>query len=134
MKQLTSYERFSLVYEHKEPDRVPIIDGPWPATIERWHSEGMPEGTSFVDFFDLDHVVTISADNSPRYEAKIIEQTDEYVVSTSKWGATFKNWKHAASTPEFIDFTVKDPDSWREAKARMTPDRRNRRGYPSPVP
>ena len=25
--------------------------------------------------------------------------------------------------PEFLDHTIKDPDSWREAKARMTPDR-----------
>ncbi len=30
-------------------------------------------------------------------------------------------------TPEFLDFTIKDPDSWRKAKARM-PSRR-----PDPV-
>ena len=34
-----------------------------------------------------------------------------------------KNWKHAASTPEYLDFKVKDPDSWRKAKSRMTVDR-----------
>jgi len=32
-----------------------------------------------------------------------------------------RNWKHAASVPEFLDFTIKDPDSWRKAKERMIP-------------
>jgi len=120
---MTSHERFKRMFEHREADRVPIIDGPWGATIERWHREGMPTDTSFVDFFDLDHVAHIGVDNSPRYEAKTLEQTDEYRVYTTQWGATQKNWTHAASTPEFLDFTVVDADSWRDAKARMTPTR-----------
>jgi len=111
------------MFEHREADRVPIIDGPWGATIERWHREGMPEDVDFVDFFGLDRVAHIGADNSPRYEAKVVEETDDYVINTSTWGVTSKSWKHAASTPEYLDFTVVDPDSWREAKARMTPDR-----------
>jgi uroporphyrinogen decarboxylase len=47
-----------------------------------------------------------------------------------------KQWKHAASTPEFLDFTVVDRPSWEKAKARMTPshDRVNwdqlKRDYP----
>jgi len=123
MAQITSRERFARMFEHRDADRVPIIDGPWGATIERWHREGMPEDVDFVDFFGLDHVVHIGADNSPRYEAKVVEETDDYVINTTSWGATLKTWKHAASTPEFLDFTVVDPDSWREAKARMTPDR-----------
>ncbi len=118
--KMTSHERFARAFAHKEGDRVPIIDSPWGATIERWQAEGMPKDVSFVDFFDLDHVAGYSVDNSPRYESKIIEQTDEYVVQTTPWGATLKNWKHAASTPEFIDFTIKDRDSWEQAKARMT--------------
>ena len=123
MAEMTSRERFARMFEHRDADRVPIIDGPWGATIERWRREGMPEDVDFVDFFGLDHVVHIGADNSPRYEAKVVEETDEYVINTTSWGATLKTWKHAASTPEFLDFTIVDPDSWREAKARMTPDR-----------
>jgi uroporphyrinogen decarboxylase len=34
-----------------------------------------------------------------------------------------KKWKHANSTPEFIDFTITDPDKWLEAKQRITPAR-----------
>jgi uroporphyrinogen decarboxylase len=111
------------MFEHREADRVPIIDGPWAATIERWHREGMPEDVDFVDFFGLDHVAHIGVDIGPRYESKVIEETDTYVISTTPYGATLKNWKHAASTPQFLDFTIKDRVSWRAAKARMTPTR-----------
>lgn len=119
--KLTSRERFRRMYDHKEADRVPIIDGPWGATIERWQSEGMPADVSYVDYFDLDKVAGIGVDISPRYPAHVIEETDEYVVHVSSYGAKMRNWKHAGGVPEFLDFVIKDPDSWREAKARMTP-------------
>jgi uroporphyrinogen decarboxylase len=123
MYKMTSRERFTRMYEHREADRIPIVDSPWGATIERWHREGMPENVSFVDFFDLDHVAHISVDNSPQYPIATVEETDEYRVYTTEWGVTLKNWKHAASTPEFIDFTIKSPDAWQEAKQRMQPTR-----------
>ncbi len=120
---MTSHERFKRMFEHREADRIPIIDSPWGATVERWRKEGMPEDMSFVDYFDIDHVVGIGVDNSPRYPVKVIEETDEYKIHTTSWGATLKNWKHAASTPEFMDFTMTDPDKWAEAKKRITSDR-----------
>ena len=121
MATMTSHERFKRMYEHREADRVPIIDGPWGATIERWHREGMPEGVDFVDFFGLDRAAHIGVDISPRYESKVIEETEAYTISTTSYGVTLRNWKHAASTPEFIDFTIKDRVSWAKAKERMTP-------------
>ena len=123
MPELTSHERFQRMYEHREADRIPIIDGPWGATIERWQREGMPQDTDYVEFFGLDRVAGIGVDNSPRYPHQVIEETDDYAIYTSAWGVTLKNWKHMASTPEFLDFTIKDPDTWRAAKERMTPTR-----------
>ena len=52
---------------------------------------------SFVDYFGLDHLAGISVDNSPRYEGKVIEETEEYQIYTTSWGATLKNWKHIGS-------------------------------------
>jgi len=120
---MTGRERFQRMFEHREADRVPIIDAPWSATIERWRREGLPENVSWIDYFDVDCVAGIPADNSPRYPGKIVEQTEEYIVRTTKWGVTQRTWKHAASTPEFLDFTITSPDAWRKAKKRMTPDR-----------
>ncbi|MFP4029755.1 MAG: uroporphyrinogen decarboxylase family protein [Candidatus Brocadiia bacterium] len=123
MSAMTSRERFQCMYEHKEADRIPIIDSPWGATIERWHKEGMPEDTTFVDFFGLDRVARIGVDNSPQFPSEVVEETDDYKVTVTPWGAKLKNWKHIASTPEFIDFRVTDPDTWQEAKKRMKPSR-----------
>ena len=121
MKAMTSHERFQRMYAHQEADRIPIIDYPWGATIERWQQEGMPKDMDYVDYFGLDHIASIWTDNSPRYEEKVLEETETYKTYTSSWGVTMKQWKHAASTPEFMDFTIVDPDSWAKAKERMTP-------------
>ena len=123
MKPMTTHERMTRMLEHREADRVPIIDGPWGATFERWHKEGLPKDVDWIDYFGLDRFASIGADNSPRYPVKTLEETDEYTVRTSSWGATLRNWKHRGGVPEFLDFTIKDRDSWQQAKARMTPDR-----------
>lgn len=121
---MNSHERFSRMFAHKEADRVPIIDSPWDATIERWQREGMPKDVSYVDYFDLDHFVSPAlTDNSPRYPVQTLRETDTEIVATTSWGVTTKQWKHAASTPEFLDFTITGPDAWRKAKERIAPTR-----------
>lgn len=123
MTEMTSRERFRRMYEHQDADRIPIIDQPWGSTIERWRREGMPEDVSFVDYFGLDRIAHIGVDNSPRYEEKVLEDTEDYRIVTTAWGATLRGWKHITSTPEFLDFRIKDRISWEEAKARMVPTR-----------
>jgi len=123
--KLTTYERMKRMYQHREADRVPVMDTPWASTIERWQQEGMPRGMSYVDFFDLDNIVSISIDNSPRYPVQVLEETEAYTITKTAWGATLRNWKHAGGVPEFLDFTIVDETTWARAKARMqsTPDR-----------
>jgi len=119
---MTSRERFARMFAHKEADRIPIIDSPWADTITRWHREGMPENMSFVDYFGLDKVVGVGGDNGPRWESKRLEETDEYVIDLTSWGVTLKNLK-TTSVPEYLDFRIKDPRTWQEARERMTPTR-----------
>lgn len=123
MVKMSTHERFSRIFQHKEADRVPIIDDPWGSTIERWHREGMPEGIDFRDYFGLDKVANIGVDNSPRYEIRTLEETDAYIIYTTCWGATLKQWKHQTSTPEFISFTTTDSNKWQEAKNLMVPSK-----------
>jgi uroporphyrinogen decarboxylase len=118
---MNTQERIRRMYEHQEADRVPVIDTPWNVTLERWREEGMPADADYVEYFDLDRVVMIMVDNSPRYPEETVEETDEYTIVKTRWGATLKNWKHIASTPQFLDFTITGPDEWREAKERMVP-------------
>ena len=120
---MTSKERFTRMYEHKEADRVPVFDSPWAGTIARWEKEGMPVGMDWRDYFDVDKVASIGVDISPRYEYQVLEETDHYIIHTNQWGVTIREFKDADSTPEFLDFTVTTPQAWEEAKARMTVDR-----------
>jgi uroporphyrinogen decarboxylase len=123
MYKMTSQERFKRMFEHRDADRVPIIDSPWFETIERWNKEGMPQGMDFVDYFDLDQFFRFEVDNSPRYEAKTIEETEEYRIYTTAFGVTMKQWKHSTSTPEFLDFKIQTSEAWLDAKKRMVPTR-----------
>jgi len=123
MAEMTSHERIKRMYEHREADRVPVMDSPWAATIERWRREGLPEGVDFSEFFGLDAMASIGADNGPRFPEKVLEDTEEYDVRTTSWGATRRNWKHRGGVPEYMDFKVTGPDEWAEARKRMTPDR-----------
>jgi uroporphyrinogen decarboxylase len=117
---MNSHERFKRMYAHQEADRVPVIDSPWGATIERWQQEGMPANVDYVDYFDLDRFVsTRFTDNSPRYPTRVIHESEQDVTYTSEWGVTMKQWKHAASTPEFLEFTIVDGNSWLKAKERI---------------
>ena len=119
---MNSWERIKRIYEHREADRVPILDAPWAGTIRRWVREGMPAGMDWEDYFGADKIGVINVDISPRFEKKILEENDRWYIATSQWGVTMKHFKEEDSTPEFLDYRVVDADSWAEAKARMTLD------------
>ncbi|MCE9613721.1 MAG: hypothetical protein K8T26_05560 [Lentisphaerae bacterium] len=121
---MTTHERVTRMLEHRDADRVPVIDYPWKSAIARWQREGMPAGVDYKDFFDLDQIILWEGmDNSPRYPVTILEETPEWVIKTTGWGVKMKQWNHSGGVPEFLDFTIVDPDSWAKAKARMTPAR-----------
>lgn len=121
MVEMTSYERMKCVYDHREPDRVPIRDGPWGSTVRRWQREGLPEGVPWVEYLDLDRFGGVGVDTSPRFEHIPIEETEEYVIERNAWGVTTKNFKLTTSTPQDIDFAIRDPATWAQAKERLTP-------------
>ncbi len=121
MAEMTSYQRMKHVYDHQEPDRVPIIDHPWGSTMHRWRQEGLPEGVSWMEHFDLDRLGGLGVDTSPRFKGKIIEDTDEYVVQYNGWGVTTKSFKHTTSVPQDLGFAIHDPATWAEAKKRLAP-------------
>ncbi len=122
MKEMTTWERMTRMYEHREADRVPIADWPWAGTQSRWVREGMPQGMDWRDYFGVDKLEGIGIDISPRYPGKVIEETEDYIICTSPWGVTTKQFKHEDSTPEFLNYTIVDPDSWKKAKERMAFD------------
>jgi uroporphyrinogen decarboxylase len=120
---MTSHERIRRMFAHEEADRIPVFDNPWRETIQRWRKEGLPEGTPLHEFFGLDRYRLFGINNSPRYPEETVEETEEYRIYTTRWGATMKQLKDGTTSPEHISHTIVDADSWEEAKKRMTPDR-----------
>lgn len=121
MCELTTHQRMTRVYNHENPDRLPMHDGPWGPTVERWHREGLPAGVWPGQFFGWDNLVGFGTDNSPRFPVQTLEQTPEYTIHTTAWGCTMRNWTHHGGVPEFLDFSIKDRDSWAQTKERMVP-------------
>ncbi len=107
---MTSYERILAMFEHREADRIPLTDQPWEGTLARWHREGLPANETWDEHFGFDVFGYLGADNSPRYEAKVIEETDTHITKTTPWGVTLRYLKEVDSTPEFLHFTVTDPE------------------------
>ncbi|MEN6479827.1 MAG: uroporphyrinogen decarboxylase family protein [Anaerolineales bacterium] len=122
MSAMTMHERMTRLYAHQEPDRAPIIESPWSSTVARWRREGLPDGVDWEDYFGVDRLANVAVDNSPRYPETTLEETEAYRVYTTRWGVTQRDWRDHGGVPEFLHFTITDPDAWVQAKERMTPD------------
>ena len=119
--KMTSRERVQRMFEHREADRIPIWENPWATTLDRWKKQGL-KSDDWAAELGLDKTVGIWCNNSPRYDVKIIEDGEDYVIKTTEWGVTLKEFKEKGSTPQFLDFTVTDLEKWHEAKRRMVYD------------
>lgn len=117
---MTTHERVTRMYEHREADRVPFFDYAWPETIRRWRTEGLPTD-DYYGYFELDQDIHISPNYSPRLPTRVVEETDDYIIATTPWGATLKNFKQHTTTPESLDYLITTPEAWREVKPRMAP-------------
>lgn len=116
--EMTSRERILCALNHKEANRVAIQDGPWGTTVRRWRKEGLPEKVSPAQYFNYE-MSGFGADTSFQLPHKVIEETDEYVIYINANGAIRRDWKHQTSTPETIDFTIKDRKTWEEYKQKL---------------
>jgi uroporphyrinogen decarboxylase len=112
---MTSKERITLALRHKESDRVAVHDSPWFTTIRRWRKEGLPEWTEPQDYFNYE-LESVGADMSFQLPTKTVEETVEYTITQGGYGETRKNWKNQTSTPECIDFLIKDRKMWEQYK------------------
>jgi uroporphyrinogen decarboxylase len=117
---LTSKERIDRMFEHREADRVPIVDVIWAGTRRRWIGEGMPAQADWREYLGVDKWQMMyhnCVDHSMRLERRAVEETDRYVISVNGWGVTEKRFKELDSTPEYLDFTIRDARIWNDPNA-----------------
>lgn len=118
---MSSQERVRTAINRQVPDRVPIQDGPWGATIKRWRKEGLPEEISPADYFNYE-IAVLSADISPRFPVRRLSEDEEFVTETTPMGGIRRNHKDYSTTPEVIECPIKKKDDWPPIRERLQPD------------
>lgn len=115
-KSLSPRERVWRSLRHQPVDRVPCVDAYFlPETLQRWEREGFPKGAVVSEFFDLD-LVCLPVDCTMGRRRQVIDETEDYRIIVDPDGVTRKHWKVYTTTPQELDFPVKQPKDWREIR------------------
>ncbi len=123
---MNARELFVKIMHYERVDRMPVFHWTgWPETIERWRSEGFPEGANEHEFFNASPMcrgTSIDLGLYPLFEEEILEETNEYRVMRQNDGVIAQLWKNRSSIPHYNDFIQKEPSGWPENKKRLQPD------------
>jgi uroporphyrinogen decarboxylase len=114
---MTSIERMTNVLSFKPVDQTPVAVSPWGATVQRWIREGhIAEGENVAEHFgqDLCSGGWLNSTADLDFQVQTLEETDETILQLDGNGAMLRRHKLHDSTPEHVDFTVKDRAGWEE--------------------
>lgn len=124
---MTGKERMTNILKRKPVDRIGLMEHFWSDTKKVWAEKGkITEDTDLGDHFnfDLDLSWPLKMIANMSHIPQIIEETDETVLTRDGNGALLRRHKLHDSTPEHVDFLVKDRAGWEEhIKPYLTPDR-----------
>lgn len=136
LTELTYGERVVRCLLGEPIDRVPYGVGigwiPWGQALERWRVESGDAQLDVSKMFGFDgSFVTPSLVSGiyPPFEARIIDETPDFIIQRDERGITTRNRRDYGSMPEFLDYPVKTPEDWERLKAE-----RLRIDEPSRVP
>jgi uroporphyrinogen decarboxylase len=128
MTELTSRERIDRILRREPVDRIGLFESFWGDTRRAWIEAGdIAPDTDLGEHFGFDILncgcinLTIDIDHTP----EVVEEDDETQLVRDGNGALMRRHKLHASTPEHVDFAVKDRTGWEAfAVPRLTYDRR----------
>jgi hypothetical protein len=123
-------ERFRRTMFFQEVDVRPNFEfGYWDETLVVWRDQGLPERVvdeaTAYEYFGIEKSrwIEVNPNPLPLYEYKILEETDDHIVYRDEWGCIAKNNKHGNRTiPHYIDYPIKDRESWLPFKEALDPD------------
>jgi uroporphyrinogen decarboxylase len=135
MAQLTGYERMSNILQRKPVDRIGLYEHFWGDTHKKWTDDGyLQPGENMDDHFgyDMSECWAFNTVADLDFTPVTIEETDDTILVRDGNGALLRRHKQHDTTPEHVDFSVKDRSAWEEQiKPLLTPDPRriNFAGY-----
>ncbi|HEX2952342.1 MAG TPA: uroporphyrinogen decarboxylase family protein [Armatimonadota bacterium] len=125
---MTGYERIHNILQRKPVDRIGVYEHFWGDTQKKWTAEGhIADGENMVDHFGYDMQTLWPFNLVADLDAvpEVLEETEETILQKDGNGAILRRHKQHDTTPEHVDFTVKDRSGWEEyVKPKLTADRR----------
>jgi len=117
---MTGKERIARILKRQPVDRIGLYEHFWGETCKLWQQQGhIKEGESLDDHFGFDLCgcwnLNFVADLD--FQPVVIEETEETKLVKDGNGATLRRHKLHDSTPEHVDFDVKDRTVW-ESKVK----------------
>jgi len=112
---MTSIERMSRILQRKPVDRIGLYEGFWGDTRKAW-ADKFAEGESFSDHFnfDMDICATMRWAADLDFERVVVAEDDDTITYLDGNGATLRRHKHHDTTPEHVDFSVKEREDYLE--------------------
>ncbi len=127
MSELTGVERIGNILKRKPVDRIGLFEHFWGDTLKKWQGEGhISENQDLATHFGFDMALCWAFNLVVRLDfvPEVLEETEETVVTRDGNGAVLRRHKLHASTPEHIDFAVKERKAWEElSKPFLVPSR-----------
>lgn len=128
MEELTGKERIGNILRRKPVDRIGLFEHFWSDTHKVWTQNGwIKPGESFEDHFNYDlqlhWAFNMVADLD--FEPVTLEETEETILQRDGNGALLRHHKLHDSTPEHVDFAVKERKAWEDLiKPKLVVDTR----------
>ena len=134
MSEMTGVERIGNILRRKPVDRIGLYEHFWGDTLKKWREGShISEDENLATHFGFDLATSWAFNMVARldFEPEVLEETEETIVTRDGNGAVLRRHKLHASTPEHIDFAVKERKAWEElAKPRLTPSRERIKSEP----
>jgi len=124
---MTGRERIGNILRRRPVDRIGLFEHFWGDTHKKWTREGhLREGESVEEHFGFDMQLCWPLNLVARldFQPEVVEETAETILVRDGNGALLRRHKLHDTTPEHVDFLVKDRAGWEEhIKPFLTPDR-----------
>ncbi len=126
---MTNRERCIKTLLCEPTDRAPfpmwLGFAPWGETMQRWRRESGLADLDLVKYFGFEPFfmgVPAELGPLPHFDAKVLEETPDFVVSTDWRGITMRNRRDGHSMPEFLRHPIRTADDWARYQAeRLQP-------------
>lgn len=132
--EMTLRERFRRTMFFQQVDLRPNFEfGYWERTLEVWREQGLPdhvvdEATAY-DYFGIENHAVVAVNSGPLAvcEPATLEETDDRIITRDTHGCVAEINKHGdRSIPHYLDFPIKDRESFAPFKEALDPARPER--------